>query len=105
MSEQYVSLAEVRDIMTAEKEKRGLLAVQNATMEHAQTVSRLSAEDAKALVEELKGIESVTDFIAIKIADILPKYPVDVRVIFSKERITLDSETTDRILTTVAKYL
>ena len=74
-------------------------------MEHAQTISRLSVEDTKALIEELGAIEQVTDFIAVKIADLLPKYPVDLRVIFSKERIALDNETSEKILTIVAKYL
>jgi DNA-directed RNA polymerase subunit F len=47
----------------------------------------------------------ITDSIAMKIADILPQEPVDIRAILSKERVTLDSETTDKILEIVLNYL
>ena len=40
-----------------------------------------------------------------KIADILPKYPEDVRAIFSKERINLESDDIQKILDIVAEYL
>ena len=42
-------------------------------------------EDTKALIAELEELDFITDFIKYKIADILPKYPEDVRAIFSKE--------------------
>ncbi|MGI6471749.1 MAG: RNA polymerase Rpb4 family protein [Candidatus Methanomethylophilaceae archaeon] len=105
MAEKYVSLAEVGELLTSDKEARGLLVVQNAAMEHAQAVSRLSAEDTRNLIEELKEVPLVTDFTAVKIADVLPKYPVDLRAIFSKERVVLEPEDSRTILEIVAKYL
>ncbi len=105
MAEKYVSLAEVGKLLAADKEARGLLVVQNAAMEHAQAVSRLSVEDTDNLIEELKGVSPVTDFTAVKIADVLPKYPADLRAIFSKERVVLEPEDIKEILEIVAKYL
>ena len=35
---------------------------------------------------------------AVKIADLLPEYPEDVRAIFSKERVTLDQDQIESIL-------
>lgn len=105
MAERYVSLAEVNSLLAAEKENRGLLTLQNASMEHAKVMSRLSAEDSKKLIAELKAIPPVTDFAAVKIADILPLFPVDLRAIFSKERVNLEPEAIEKILATVAKYL
>lgn len=105
MAEKYVSLAEVAELLAGDKEDRGLLVTQNAAMEHAKTVSLLSVKDTKALIEELKGISPVSDFTAVKIADVLPKFPVDLRAIFSKERVNLEPETIKEILATVAKYL
>ena len=41
----------------------------------------------------------------MKIADILPKYPEDVRAIFSKERITLSNDQINQIIEIVGKYI
>lgn len=105
MSEQYVTLAEVRDLLAAEGEKRELLTSQKAALDHAQTVCTISLESAKALIEEVSQLEEVSDAIAVKIADLLPQYPEDVRAIFSKERIVLDNAKIDEIIDIVAKYL
>ena len=105
MSEQYVTLAEVRDLLAAEGEKRELLTSQKAALDHAQTVCTIPLESAKALIEEVSQLEEVSDAVAVKIADLLPKYPEDVRAIFSKERIVLDNAKIDEIIDIVAKYL
>jgi DNA-directed RNA polymerase subunit F len=105
MSEQYVTLAEVRDLLTEEHEKRELLTSQKAAMEHARTVCEISADDAKKIVEEVRAINGVTEYAAVKVADLLPQYPEDVRAIFSKERITVDQKTIDQIIEVVGKYL
>lgn len=108
MSEQYVTLAEVRELLTAEAEKRGpdfLLASQKHALEHAQTVCSISLEQANAIVEEVLKYEFVTESVAYKIADILPKYPEDVRAIFSKERVTLENSEIQGILDIVAKHV
>jgi DNA-directed RNA polymerase subunit F len=41
----------------------------------------------------------------VKIADLLPSYPEDVRAIFSKERLVIDPKTIDLIIGVVSKYL
>lgn len=105
MSEQYVTLAEVRDLLEAEEEKRELLVSQRAALEHAQKVCKIDLDSTKAIIEEVSAVEDVTDAIALKIADILPKYPEDVRAIFQKERITLSNEQINQIIEIVAKYL
>ena len=105
MSEHYVTLAEVRDLLAEEHGKRDLLSSQKAAMEHARTVCALPAEDAKKIVEEARAINGVTEYAAVKIADLLPKYPEDVRAIFSKERLAVDPKTIDQIIEVVGKYL
>lgn len=105
MSEQYVSLAEVRDLLTAENEKRELLTTQKAAMEHARTVCPITTETAKAIIAEINEIPEMNEYVAVKIADMLPQYPEDVRAILSKERITIDAATTDKIIEIVCKYL
>ena len=116
MTERYVTLAEVRDLLEEVAESRKgtagelededvLLASQKSALDHAQKVSNISLEDANKIIEEVSQIEDVTDAIAVKIADILTKYPEDVRAIFSKERITLSNDQINQIIEIVGKYI
>ena len=108
MSEQYVTLAEVRELLEAEAEIRGydnLLQSQKAALDHAQTVCSISLEQANAIVEEVSQIDFVTEPVAYKIADILPRYPEDVRAIFSKERVTLEPAQIQQIIDIVEKHI
>lgn len=105
MSEQYITLAEVRDLLTAENDKREILKSQKAAMEHARTVSKLTAEQANALAAEVGEISGISEFVAVKIADLLPQYPEDIRAILSKERVTLDAAKTEKVIEIVGKCL
>ncbi|MBR4698056.1 MAG: hypothetical protein IKM91_05730 [Candidatus Methanomethylophilaceae archaeon] len=105
MSERYVTLAEIKKLLLEESDKRELLTSQKAALDHAQAVSYLSVEDTQSIIEEVSKLDKVTDRIAIKIADILPKYPNDVRAIFYKERVELTADDIQEILDIVAKYI
>ena len=108
MSEQYVTLAEVRELLEAEAESRGydnLLQSQKAALDHAQTVCSISLDQANAIIDEVKQIDIVTDAVALKIADLLPRYPEDVRAIFSKERVTLEPAQIQQIIDIVEKHI
>ena len=102
MSEQYVTLAEVRDLLTEELDKRGdLSTIQKAAMTHAQTIAKITKEQADEIIKRVSELEFVNEVTSYKIADILPKYPEDVRAIFSKERINLESDDIQKILDAV----
>ncbi len=106
MSEEYVTLAEVRDLLSAEKERRGeggFNQIQNSALTHSLSI-KISAEDARAIVAEASALEQITEPVAVKIADILPKYPSEVRAILQKERISVDEDLVNSILEIVAKY-
>lgn len=108
MSEQYVTLAEVRELLEAEAEIRGydnLLQSQKAALDHAQTVCSISLDQANAIIDEVKQIDIVTDAVALKIADLLTRYPEDVRAIFSKERVTLEPAQIQQIIDIVEKHI
>ena len=70
-------------------------------MDYLQKFAKLSAEDAKKLVEELMEI-GVDEKRAVKIADILPKDYDDLRIIYYREDLPSNK---DKILEIVAKYL
>ena len=100
----YVTLAEVKELLMEENEKRELNALQKAALAHSETFVKLSAEDTKKLVDELLQLDFVTERHAVKIADILPVHPDQVRAIYAKEKIVLPPEQIKEILDVVAKY-
>ena len=72
MSEQYVTLAEVRDLLTEELDKRGdLSTIQKAAMTHAQTIAMITKEQADEIVKRVSELEFVNEVTSYKIADIL----------------------------------
>jgi len=106
MEEEYLSLAEVRNLLEKEKEARGSLTTeQMAALQHSQLFSRLGVTKARDLIKELLEVPLMTPPNAIKIVDVLPNNPDDVRAILSKERFALSKEDTERVLQIVAKYL
>ncbi|MCL2711695.1 MAG: hypothetical protein FWD37_00235 [Methanomassiliicoccaceae archaeon] len=105
MAENYVSLADVKVMLDAEGSKRELGTVQRSALEHSQSMVSLSAEDVKALTDDIRALSFVTDYAANKIGDILPRYPEDVRAIFAKERVNLSAEDVKQIIEIVGKYL
>jgi DNA-directed RNA polymerase subunit F len=105
MAENYVSLADVKEMLDGESKKRELCTAQGSALEHSQSMVSLSSGDIKALVAEAKALSFMTDYAAYKIGDILPKYPEDVRAIFAKERVNLSADDVKRIIEIVGKYL
>ena len=102
--EQYVSVAEVRDLVEEEMKERELNPAQKNALEHAKATAPLSAEDTLSLKAKILGIgiADMTETVALKIAELRPRYPVEVRAILQKERITLDEGQTQSILDAVA---
>ncbi len=118
MSERYVSLAEVRDLLTEMSEARGGFgdpeepdvhtqaeAIQKAALLHSQALAKLTKEQADELIAKVSELDFVTETTSYKIADILPKYPEDVRAIFSKERINLEADDVQKVLDICSAYL
>jgi DNA-directed RNA polymerase subunit F len=105
MAEKYVGLAEIRDMLVNESNKKELGTAQRSALEHSQALTALSADDVRALTAEVRALSFMTDYAAYKIGDILPKYPEDVRAIFSKERVNLSADNIKQIIEIVGKYL
>jgi len=104
----YITISEAKEILEKLVEKRKesgeLIFETRKTMNYLNTISKLSGEDSRKLVDEIKSLPYVTEEIAIKIADLLPDLPDEVRVIFAKERITINPEQIQAILDIVKKY-
>ena len=105
MSEEYLTLAEIKELLEKEQEVRVLTMEQNYALEHAVKYSRLDAKDARKLVNELVEIEQISDALACKLVDLMPKHPDEINAVFLKERITIDDDVISQILDKVVKYL
>ena len=102
LQEDLLTLAEVKEILDQIREKRAeeeeLGYELRRAMRHADSFSKGSAEESRALVAELMKLEKMNPEIAVKIADIKPVTKDELRAIYAKERFTLGEEELDRIL-------
>ena len=106
VKEEYLSLADVRELLEKEKDNREeLMPEQKLALSHAESFAKLSRTKVKKLVAELVKMDQMSEPNAYKIADLMPEEPEEVRAIFSKERFTLTKEETDQVLKLVRKYL
>ncbi|MCK4444746.1 MAG: RNA polymerase [Thermoplasmata archaeon] len=104
--EEYLSLAEVKEILEKERDNREeLMPEQKLALAHADSFAKLTKAKTKKLVAELAKMDQMSQPNAFKIADVLPEHPEEVRAIFSKERFTLSKEETEDVLKLVRKYL
>ena len=105
----FITIAEAKEIMekiAKERQKRAeLLFETRRALKHLRTFAKLPADKAKELVEELMKLPQVPrKDIAVKLADIMPRIPDEVRIIYAKERYTLSEEQIREILEVVNKY-
>jgi len=100
-----VTLAEVNEILLERQKDGELTAEQKLSLEHAQKFARIDPKKAKKLVKELTELGFVSELNAVKIADIMPSSADDVRLIFSKERASVEKKDIEKILSVVQKYL
>jgi DNA-directed RNA polymerase subunit F len=119
LSESVLTLAESKEILTPlrtsgegtkKKEKEGeeeeveIRYERRKASEHTAKFAKLSAEDSRTLINELLELPKMKELIAIRIADIMPKSPNEVRAIYAKERFTLTEADIENVLDCVAKY-
>lgn len=99
-----VPLARVKELLTEEAARRTLPREAGLAHQHAELFARLSLEATDKLIAELRTLPFVDAALAVKIADSLPEYPEEIRLLFSKERVALDEEQVTRLLEIVAHH-
>jgi DNA-directed RNA polymerase subunit F len=104
LTEDYLTLAEIKEILKKEQGNRELNMEQKYALEHAEHFAKLSAKDSRKLVKELIKIEPVTEPQACKIADTMPKKPEEIKAIFIKERTGISDDAITKILDKVKEY-
>ncbi|MDO9538320.1 MAG: RNA polymerase Rpb4 family protein [Thermoplasmata archaeon] len=104
MTEEYLTLAEIKELLLKEQSVRILTMEQSYALEHATKFAKLNVKDAKKLVKELMKIEQVNEAIACKIVDLMPKHKAEIETIFLKERTSIEEDSISQILDKVAQY-
>jgi DNA-directed RNA polymerase subunit F len=103
--EKLATLSEVKNMLEKEEKDSTLTYEKRLALEHARQFTVLNITKSKQLIKELLKIERVSDFLAFKIAELLPQHPDEVRPIFAKERFTLEEAEIKQIIEIVKKYL
>ncbi len=89
----------------SEMDEDELNTVQKECLEHMRTNLKVKdVESFKNLVEELEEIDSLKDNQIIKLLEILPTHEKEVRTIMSKERIKLEDDEIDQIISICKSY-
>ncbi|MCI4367956.1 MAG: RNA polymerase [Thermoplasmata archaeon] len=99
-----VPLSQVKALLTEEAAHRTPPREATLALQHSEGFARLTVPDTDKLVRELRTLPYVDAALAVKIADVLPQYPEEVRLLFSKERVVLDEAQITRLLELVAQY-
>jgi len=116
LNESVLTLAEAKEILTLQKtsgeetkkkegeEEAEIRYERRKATEHTTKFAKGGAKESRALINELLGLAKMKEGIAIRIADLMPKSPNEVRAIYAKERFTLTEGDIEEILDCVAKY-
>jgi DNA-directed RNA polymerase subunit F len=99
-----VPMSRVKHLLTEEAAHRTLPREAALALQHAEQFARLTPEATDKLIAELRTLPYVDAAVAVKIADVLPQYPEEIRLLFSKERMVLDEAQIARLLEIVAQH-
>jgi DNA-directed RNA polymerase subunit F len=99
-----VPLSNVKRLLTEEAARRPLPREATLAQQHAELFVRLEPDQTKLLIEALRTLPYVDAALAVKLADVLPQFPEEVRLLFSKERVVLDEAQLTRLLETIAQF-
>ena len=101
-----VSLAEVKAMLEkAQKDRAELTYEQKIALEHAKRFARVDAKTAKALTAAvLAAMPGLEEKFALRVADLLPQHPDDVRAIFQKSRHDVSDDDVAKVLAVVDEH-
>jgi DNA-directed RNA polymerase subunit F len=99
-----VPLARVKELLTDEASHRTLPREAGLALQHAEQFARLTPEATDKLIAELRTLPFVDAAVAVKIADFLPQFPEEIRLLFAKERVVLDEAQITRLLEILAQH-
>ena len=106
--EKFADFATVRDLLIDAQERRGFLTYeQKIALQHAEWASSDNRNGYKTdskvfnkMFDALMKIEKFSKYpeVAAKMAELMPRYPDDVRVVLASRRIAIEAEEIEQIL-------
>ncbi|MHA2091653.1 MAG: hypothetical protein ACW98K_12425 [Candidatus Kariarchaeaceae archaeon] len=94
-----ISIPEVKQLLIARaKDGDELSYMQRIALEHAQLVTKISAESAKSLIEELMEKFRLSDKAALTLANFMPNTIDEIQQLLGKEIVAMETETVEEIL-------
>lgn len=99
-----IPLARVKELLATEAAKRTLSREAQLALAHAEASLKLEPKDTEKLIGQLRELPYLDIVLATKIADVLPQWPEEVRLLASKDRTLLDEEQVKAILELTAHY-
>ncbi|MAF89560.1 MAG: RNA polymerase Rpb4 family protein [archaeon] len=104
LSQEAVSLAEVKEITEARQKEGELTYEQTLTLDYCKKFARIDKKKAEELIAEVEGLDKLSRKHAISLADLLPSNADEIKLLFSKEHFVLSDEEISKILDIVGKY-
>jgi DNA-directed RNA polymerase subunit F len=109
ISEEKITLPELKEILIKVESERLEASKEMSyelrkSIEHANQLSKTSAERSRDLVESLLKLEKMKPDIAYRIANIMPRTRDELRAIYAKEKYTLTGEELDGIIDIVTAH-
>ena len=101
LEKKEITAAEAKKLLEAQA--KGLDPLQRRVLDYATRFSKLSAEDAARLVEELTDGDLLDKAVAVQIANCMPMSPEELRTFLGRQRI-ISEETINSILGKIEKY-
>ncbi|MGC8581788.1 MAG: hypothetical protein ACP5RS_00030 [Thermoplasmata archaeon] len=105
MERNYYTVHEVKAMLEKDAQNGTLSQIGKETLEYLQKVSTISEKDAKELVETFVNDFRYDEKLAVKLVDIMPMYPEEVRAVFSKIKDDYDQKEIQKVIDTIKKYL
>jgi DNA-directed RNA polymerase subunit F len=99
-----VGMPEAKEIMISREKKKELSYEQKLALEHLNKFTKISTSDAKKFLEELSGVLRMSLETMVKILNLTPQNPDELRMIFAREKFSLKDEEIKKILEIVKKY-
>lgn len=101
-----VTLAEVKSLLEkAQKDRAELTYEQKIALEHAKRFARVDVKVAKAIAKGIQdAMPGIEEKFALRVADLLPQHPDDVKAIFQKSRHEMGDADVAKVLAVVDEH-
>ncbi len=99
-----VGMSEAKKIMTSVEKKKELSYEQKIALEHLNKFTKIEQADADKFLEEMSKVLRMSPETMVKILDLAPQNPDELRMVFAREKFSLKEDEVKRILEIVKKY-